>query len=213
MVKSVELWLDGFWKVSSTPRAWTVPSCAANPADVDPSNKVFPFCFEFESVGVSVIFTMSWAVTTQLYSNVIQIHDLVQARLGRDIELEDLLAQADTTVIDVASKLEASSQNTQLFTAEKGRTIQDIQSEGTRMARSVCQSMEYYHRIEMGTYGSQATTYTSWAARQYFRLHPGHDRELSWLQNIHKMEGPGIHWGRRMMAFADVVEPLGSLLR
>ncbi|KAI9742973.1 MAG: hypothetical protein M1818_003268 [Claussenomyces sp. TS43310] len=211
MVKSVESWHDEFWKASPTPRSWSVPSCAANPADVDPSNKIFPFSFEFESLSVAVPVVMCWSVIAQLYSNVIQIHDLVQARLGCYIELEALLAQANNIVVDATSTSEASSQNTPLFTADKGRLIQEIHSEGTRMARYVCQSMEYHHRIEMGTYGGHATTYPSWSARQYFRLHPGHEREWSWLQNMHKMEGPGTRWGLSTMAFADIIEPLGGL--
>ncbi|KAL7623747.1 hypothetical protein AAE478_005300 [Parahypoxylon ruwenzoriense] len=211
MIKSIEFWHDEFWKASPTPRAWSVPSCAANPANVDLSNRIFSFCFEFESLNVAVPVVMCWSVAAQLYSNVIQIHDLVQARLGRHITLKYLLAQGDTTVVDAASLLEASSQNTPLFTADKDCSIQDIQAKGTRMARHICQSLEYFHRIEMGTYGSHATTYPSWSARQYFRLHPGHEREMLWLKNTHKMHGPGTRWGLSMMTFANIVEPLGGL--
>lgn len=204
MVGSVEFWRDEFWKASPSPRAWLVPSCAANPADLDPSNKTYPLCFEFESLSVAVSIVFCWSIATQLYSNVIQIHDLVQARLGRHIALEYLLTQTDNTT---------ESQNTLLFTVDKGRSIQDIQSEGAKMARYVCQSLEYFHRIEMGTYGGHATTYPTWSARQYFRLHPGHERERSWLQNIHKMEGPGTRWGLSLMIFADIAQPLGGLSR
>ncbi|KAK0112808.1 hypothetical protein ONS95_014537 [Cadophora gregata] len=203
-VKSIKSWYDNFWKNSPTPRSWLVPSCASNLADVDPTNKVFSSCFEFESLSVAATVVMCWSVAAQLYSNVIQIHSLVQARLDRHIALEDLLAQVDTTVVDASSRLEASSQNT---------LLREIQSEGTKMARNICQSMEYYHRIEMGTYGSHGITYPSWSARQYFRLHPGHEQEWSWLQNMHKMEGPGTRWGLSTMAFADIVEPLGGWSR
>ncbi|KAI0012625.1 hypothetical protein F4779DRAFT_567382 [Xylariaceae sp. FL0662B] len=213
MVKSIELWQDAFWKTSPTPRAWLVPSRAVNPADVDPSNRIFPFYFEFESPSVAIPVVMCWSVVAQLYSNLIQIHDLVRARLGSHITLEHLISQADTGVLDVASLLAASDRKTLLPTADKGRLIQHIQSEGTKMTRQICQSLEYFRRIEMGTYGGHATTYPSWSARQYFRLHPGHEREWSWLQNIHKMEGPGTRWGLTMMTFADIAEPLGGLSR
>lgn len=214
MVRSVEFWYDEFWKVSpNRPRFWTVQSSAANPADVDPSNKIFPLCFKFESLSVAVPVVMCWSVLAQLYSNVIQIHDLVQERLGRHIELECLLAQANATVVNAASSLEASGQNTLWSNTGNGRSIQDIRTEGTRMAHYICQSMEYFHRIEMGTYGGHSTTYPSWSARQYFRLHPGHERERCWLQNMHKMEGPGTRWGLAMMSFADINEPLGGLSR
>lgn len=210
MVKSIDLWYDEFWKVSPTPRFWTVQSCAANPADADYPDKLFPLCFKFESLSVAVPVVMCWSVLVQLYSNVIQIYDLVQARLGHHIELEYLLTQADITVVN---SLEASSQNTIFHVTEKDRSIQHIQNEGTRMAHYVCQSMEYFHRIEMGTYGGHSATYQSWSARQYFRLHPGHEREWSWLQNMHKMEGPDTRWGLAMMSFADIIEPLGGLSR
>lgn len=210
MVKSVESWHDRFSKASSTPRSWSVPSYATNPADVDPSNKVFPFFFEFESLSVAIPVVMCWAVSAQLYSNLIQIYELVETRLGHHIDLEYLLAQADATSVSVENPLEASTQKSILFNAGESGSIQYFHNEGTRMARYVCQSLGYFHRIEMGTYGGHATTYPSWSARQYFRLHPGHEREWSWLQNMHKMEGSGTRWGLSMMTFADIVEPLSG---
>lgn len=210
MVKSFDLWLDECWKATTALRVWPVPSRVANPADVDPSNSTFPFCFEFESLVVAVPVIMCWGTAAQLYSNVIQIHDLVEARLDRRITLQYLLSQADTTVVDAAGTSEASSQNTPLPTADKVRSIQDIRDEGTKMARNVCRSLEYLHRIEMGTYGGHATTYPAWSARQYFRLHPGHEREASWLQSMHKMEGPGTRWGLALMTFTDIDEPLAG---
>ncbi|KAK6950719.1 hypothetical protein Daesc_007244 [Daldinia eschscholtzii] len=210
MVDAVESWHDEFWKASPTPRSWSVPSQATNPTDVDPSNKIFPFCFEFESLGVAVPVVMCWSVCAQLYSTVIQIHNLVQARLGRHIDLQTLLDQADASPVNLGSP---SSQNNLLPGPSSTRSIQDIQSEGARMARFVCQSMEYFHRIEMGTYGGHATTYPSWSARQYFRLHPGHEREWLWIQNMHMMEGPNTRWGLSLMTFADIAEPLGGWSR
>ncbi|KAI2627719.1 hypothetical protein GGR54DRAFT_429189 [Hypoxylon sp. NC1633] len=199
MVKHVESWHDRFWKASRAPRAWSVPSSAVNPADVNLSDKIFPFCFEFESVSVAVPVVMCWSVAAQLYSNVIQIHNLVQARLGSRMILDHLLAQPDANDIGSANVPGSSGQ---------GRSIQDIQSEGTKMARDVCQSLEYFHRVEMGTYGGHATTYPCWSVRQYFRLHPGHERERAWIQNMHKMEGPNTRWGLSMMTFPDIANSL-----
>ncbi|KAI1106700.1 hypothetical protein F4804DRAFT_8403 [Jackrogersella minutella] len=206
MINSIEFWHDEFWKASLIPRAWLVPSCASNPADVDPSDRIFPLCFEFESLDVAVAVAMCWSVTAHLHSNVIQIYDLVEARLDRHITLNYLMAQAEAPVVDATSLLEASSQNSRSYAAHKDRSIQDVQSEGTRMARQVCQSLEYFHRIEMGTYGGHATTYPCWSARQYFRLHSGHEREMLWLQSLHDMKGPGTRWGLSMMTFADVIK-------
>lgn len=212
VVNSVESWLAEFWKASPKPLAWSIPSSASNPADVDPSSKIFPFCYEFESPSVAVTLVTSWAVIAQLYSNVIQVHSLVQTKLGHHIELESLLtrANAETPLAEMASSSEASTQGILSSTAGRGRSIQDIRNEGTRMARYVCQSKEYFQRTEMGTLGSHATTYPIWSARQYFQLHPGHERECLWLQNIHNMSGPGTRWGLSMMTFADIAEPLGG---
>ncbi|KAI0469620.1 hypothetical protein F4859DRAFT_487242 [Xylaria cf. heliscus] len=209
MVKSVEFWHDEFCETSPTPRYWSVPSSAANPADVHLTTKVFPSSFEFESLNVAVPIVMCWAIAAQLYSNVIQIHGLVEARLGHQISLRDMLAQADAPLLDMTNDPFAVPDLP--FAAAKDRSIEDITSEGTRMARWVCQSLEYFHRTEMGTYGGHSTTYPCWSARQYFRLHPGHKREWSWLENMHKMKSTGTRWGLSMMTFADIDEPLGGL--
>ncbi|KAH8700975.1 hypothetical protein BGW36DRAFT_425775 [Talaromyces proteolyticus] len=210
ILQAIRSWNDDFWNVSPTPRFWLVPSRVTNPADVDSSNKIFPFCFEFSSINVAVAIVMSWSVVTQLYSNIIQIYDLVQARLGRSVELDDTLAHADPFSVDIPTMLGPPGGKTEGSTTDKGRSIQEIQEEGTRMVRYVCQSLEYHHRIEMGTYGGHATTYACWSARQYFRLHSGHERERLWLQNIHKTKGPGTQWGLSMMTFVDIADPLGS---
>ena len=208
IVESIKSWHEEFRKTSPTPQSWSVPSTASNPADIDSSNKIFPFCFEFESLNVAIPILMCWGVTAQLNSNVIQIHDLVQTRLGHHIELHDLLSQATTTTPPDSTSTSSPSSNQN--PPNQQYSIQEIKKEGTTMARYVCQSLEYFHRTEMGTFGGQATTYACWSARQYFRLHPGHEREWSWLQNIHNMKGPGTRWGLSMMRFIDLDGPLGS---
>jgi hypothetical protein len=209
MLKTFEKWHHDFWKASPTPRAWSVPSHAVNPADVGPSNRTFPFCFEFESLNVSVLVALCWGISVHLLSNIIQIYELVQRRSSHLVELEDLLPETSTAVVDEAKQ--CPSQTFPTFGEHKGRLLHQMKSEGTKLARYICQSMEYHHRIDTGTYGGHAVTYSSWSARQYFRLHPGHEREWSWLQNMHKMEGPGTRWGLSNMLFEDIPEPLGGL--
>ncbi|KAI0157868.1 hypothetical protein GGR52DRAFT_586651 [Hypoxylon sp. FL1284] len=203
--KTLKTWLDGFWRSWPRPRAWLIPSLASNPADIDSTNKVFPLCYEFESHLSGVPLFMSWGLITQLYSHVIQIHDLVQERLGRSITLQYLLAQADAARAD---SVETSSQNAQSLITDEHRSIRDIHDEGAGIARQLCQALEYFHRIDMGTYGGQSITFPAWIARQFFRLHPGHEREASWLENMHNMKGQSTRWGLSMMTFADVAEPL-----
>lgn len=209
--KHFELWDDNFWKSSPTPRAWLVPSCATNPADVDLSNRIFPVCFEFESLNVSVLVTLCWGIRLHLHSNIIQIYELLQAKLGHPIELEVLLFETTTTRANDTEQY--SDRKSSSTNARNGRLLHQVKSEATKLVRYVCQSMEYHHRVDMGTYGAHAVTYSSWSARQYFRLHRGHEREWSWLQNMHKMEGPGTRWGVTMMIFKDIPESLVGISR
>lgn len=198
MVRTIETWLDNFLKESQTPRFWQIPSCVDSPADMGHSDKVFPWCFDFEGLGVANPVIMCWAVIAQLFSNVIQIHDLATVRLGCQIDLDALLARADIAV----------TISPQTFSTRTSWSIDEVNRDGSNMARYVCQSLEYFHRVDMGTFGSHATTYLRWSARQYFRLHPGYERERAWIENIDKMQGPGTRWGLTMMEFPDIVEPL-----
>lgn len=205
MAKSLRIWHDEFLEASPTPQYWLAPSRVASPANTDNAERLFPLCFEFQSLDSAVPIVMCWAVLAQLYSHVIQICDLVQSRLDRHIDVEGLLSRGETTAA-------SSEQTSEPSAIDIDHPAIDAQIEGGKMARSVCQSLEYFHRVEMGTYGSHATTYPCWSSRQYFRLHPGYKRELSWVQNVHQMEGDGLRWGLSMMTFADIHEPLrGSL--
>lgn len=195
-VRTLDMWINEFISTFPNNRYWPVQSIARNVAD-NGQHRVFPTCFEFQTISIAAPIVQTWAALAQLYSNIIQIHDLVQARLGQPISLEEL----QTTP---GAMIELEGENL---------SIAEIQAEGTRMLRNVCQSMEYFHRMEMGTYGNHAITYPAWSARQYARLHPGHERELTWLQNMHKMEGSGTRWGMSKMTFADIAEPIGGWSR
>lgn len=201
MAKSLRIWHDEFCEASPTPQYWLIPSQVASPANTDNAERLFPLCFEFQSLDAAVPIVMCWAVLAQLYSHVIQICDLVQLRLDRHIDAEDLLSRREITA---ASPGLTSEQRA----VDNDQPAIDIHKEGGKMARSVCQSLEYFHWVEMGTYGSHATTYPCWSSRQYFRLHPGYEKELSWVQNVHQMKGDGMRWGLSMMTFADIPDPL-----
>ncbi|KAI1117883.1 hypothetical protein F5Y14DRAFT_327186 [Nemania sp. NC0429] len=199
-VKTIETWLDDFLQDPATSRFWWIPSNADNPADKGRSDIVFSSCLEFETLTIASPVAMCWAVITQLLSNVIQIHNLVTVRLDDHIELDTFLAQADVPGIDRPKSPSVST--------SAPRSIDTLKREGANMARYVCQSLEYFHRTEMGTFGSHVTTYPRWSARQYFRLHPGYERERAWIENISGMTGPDTHWGLTMMEFPDIVQPL-----
>ncbi|KAI1333938.1 hypothetical protein F5Y15DRAFT_430174 [Xylariaceae sp. FL0016] len=210
ILNSMELWHDGFRKQSSTSRAWAVPSYATNPTDQLYLDRVFPSRFEFESLSAAVSMTMCWSISAQLYSYVLQINDLLRRRLDQCIDLEHLLAHTDITVPGIMGTSKYQSLGSLSRAAHRDHLVQNLQEEGTRMSRHVCESLEYFQRPEMGTYGSHAVTYPRWSATQYFRLHPGHEREQAWLQNMHKMEGHGTRWGFSTMTFTDIKCPLGG---
>ncbi|KAI8634933.1 hypothetical protein F5Y19DRAFT_410923 [Xylariaceae sp. FL1651] len=199
MVQTIETWQERFLSGSETPRLWLIPSSAENPADMDYSDKVFPSCFEFEALAVATPVTMCWSVIAQLLSNVIQILELAAIKLGHCTELNALLEEPD----DATRKAAESP-----FAQNKPRSIDDLKRNGSSMARNVCQSLEYFHRTDMGTFGSHVTTYPRWSARQYFRLHTGYDREKAWIENVDKMKGTGTRWGLTMMEFPDIATPL-----
>ncbi|KAI1178868.1 hypothetical protein F4777DRAFT_38469 [Nemania sp. FL0916] len=196
--RTIETWIDKFLSDSTTPRFWQMPSRANSPADASLSDKVFPTYFEFEDITVGTPLTMCWAVIAQLLSNVLQIYDLVTRRLDHHIEFETFLAQAHVAGRDTLGPTSAS----------EPQSIEEIKRDGSNMARCVCQSLEYFYQIDMGTWGSHATTYPRWSARQYFRLHSGYERERAWVEDIVKMKAPGTRWGLTMMEFPDIAEPL-----
>lgn len=204
IANSLRLWHDEFCEASPTPQYWLVPSRVASPDGSDNAERLFPLCFEFLSLDAAVPIVMCWAVAAQLYSHVVQICDLVQSKLDSHIDVGYLLSPSDITAPSSGISLTPVA-------VDNDHPEIDAEREGAKMARSVCQSLEYFHRVEMGTYGSHATTYPCWSSRQYFRIHPGYERELSWVQNVHRLEGDGMRWGLSMMTFADIPEPLLGL--
>lgn len=210
VLQSLESWHDEFCQNMTTPPYWLVPSCAVSPASPSSSaEKVFPSCFKFQSLDVAVPVAMYWAVAAQLYSCIVQICGLVKLRLGHEMDLE-LVPLAAPTITVPTSPPEASNHSVSSVDKHDQHAPLDIQEEGAKMARFCCQSMEYFHQVEMGTYGGHATTYPCWSARQYFRLHPGYESELSWVMSMHRLEGPGMRWGLSMMTFADIPTALGA---
>lgn len=201
MANSLRLWHDGFCEASPTPQYWLVPSRVASPDSSEHVARLFPLCFEFQSLDTAVPIVMCWAVAAQLHSHIVQICDLVQSKLDCHINVEYLLSPYDHTATNSEPSITPSVMDTD-------HPEIDAEKEGANMARAVCQSLEYFHRVEMGTYGSHATTYPCWSARQYFRLHSGYERELAWVQDVHRLEGDGMRWGLSMMTFADIPETL-----
>ncbi|KAI0967914.1 hypothetical protein F4678DRAFT_482652 [Xylaria arbuscula] len=180
MVNTIEAWRHEFLRASPTdrPRYWLVPSAAKSPADIDDigvESRIFPSHFEFESLDVGAAIIIVDHHYHMAFDN-FRAQANYSNQSGLNISRVSLVAAATVN--------------------QKDLSINEVTSKGTDMAQYVCQSLEYFHRTEMGT------------ARQYFRLHPGHKHELKWLQSIQDMNGPDTHWGLSIMTFTDVAEPL-----
>jgi hypothetical protein len=91
-------------------------------------------------------------------------------------------------------KLEKSS------TGELSWSLLSIQREADRLARFLCQTLEYCFRYEMGTLGAQTTCHPQWALKNYFRQ-IGLQRELEWCKNITYMHGNSLRSGLTLMLF------------
>ena len=80
--------------------------------------------------------------------------------------------------------------------------MSSVKEEADKLARCICQSIEYCHKIENGTIGPHMTTYAQWVLKSYFRrFHQ--ERELAWCLNIKNMRGPGFRHGIELMGFQD----------
>jgi hypothetical protein len=75
-----------------------------------------------------------------------------------------------------------------------------IQSDSQKIARLLCQSIEFCYRSENGTFGPQITCYSQATLLKYF-AHRGLERELEWCRNIPNMKCPGASFAIDLMQF------------
>ena len=105
--------------------------------------------------------------------------------------------------------LEAAIRLTQLqdapnWVADTNLCAGSLQMDADKLARVLCQSLEYCCNTENGTFGPQATCSTQWTLLNYFRRR-GLVRELHWCENIKNMKGPSLRCGIDLMAFGSAV--------
>lgn len=208
-IRKVDDWFDEWRSKSSGPLYWPVPSVVTSPADPSPYQKTFPFAVEFPSVGIMAITVQVWTLKTIIYSDILQLYDHVTQQCSHLLSLGAILHRNVSSRQEAASTLASLRDGTSEQPHMDSLTIENIHEEGTKMARLVCQSMEYAHRVEMGTLGVQCTTFPRWAVRHYFRFHAGHERELLWANEIHKNTGPGTRWDYDMMVLTPLKGPIG----
>jgi len=76
----------------------------------------------------------------------------------------------------------------------------NIQANSEKIARLLCQSIEFCYRSENGTFGPQITCYSQATLLRYF-AHRGLERELEWCRNIPNMKCPGASFEIDLMQF------------
>lgn len=169
--------------------SWTIPSRLHNPSDDKFANKLFPFALEYKCLNDAMLLMFSSAVMLQLLSAAI--------RTGEANETPANSVWGYQTHQDFDTN---STYPTFLNAERRPWCLPAIKAEADRLARYLCQSMEYCCRCEMGTVGAQATCHSQYALGHYFRR-VGLARELDWCKNIKNMDGPGLRRGIDMMLF------------
>jgi hypothetical protein len=180
VLQRILIWEEGLRKPMDTPLYWATSSSLSHPAESPTSEKLFPLVLEFRSLNVAILVIFTRSVTLQIYSDVLSIHSLIESN---------------------SSHAQRSPQSTHSPSKDKSF----YKTEADRLARFICQSFEYFHRVDMAMLGPQGTTFSKWLVKKYFRENLGHERELTWCLEFKNMKGPGFRCDVEMMAFTDGV--------
>jgi hypothetical protein len=182
-IQRLHEWQERLRRASNKPLYWAVPTKLSHPDDLAGDiAKTFPLVLEFQSLKICVLLIFSWAVELQIYCSLIRVSHL----LPNPQETE---SSGTTRTHDVRSDI----------------------AEADKLARLICQSLEYCHRIDMGMLAPQGTTYPTWVVKRYLKYHPGHERELRWCENFKSFKGPGSRCEVVMMIFSDSAGVLGDV--
>jgi len=195
--KRLDAWQQFCQLSSPTPLYWAIPSTLHNPSDDLFPSKLYPFALEFQTLAIAVISILGAGVILQILGTIIRLD-------AKTCYQEDLLSTHDLgepQILGLHTGQEMFLDSFELSTRSYN-SVPLLKKEADRLARFICQSIEYCHRLEMGTFGAQVTCHSQWSARRYFRQ-TQQNRELSWCQNIKNMRGPGSRCGIDMMIFGD----------
>ena len=170
------------------PLYWTMPSGVDNPADEPYNSKLFPFALQFDSLETASHVVLCWAIILQVLCNMIVLH-------------QHFFGDSTLPLAFDESNIEDPPGMEPLLNL-RFPTMSSVKEEADKLARCICQSIEYCHKIEGGIIGPQMTTYAQWVLKSYFRrFHQ--ERELAWCLNIKNMRGPGFRHGIELMGFQD----------
>lgn len=168
------------------PLYWAEPSSMNNAADDPYGSKLFPFALHFESFETATQMILWWGMSLQILGNMLDLYRHSHASSTLSLTFDH-------------SRFE-NLMETEPFSNPRFLTVSSVKEEADKLARYLCQSVEYCYKIENGTIGPQMTTYAQWGLKSYFRKFH-HERELSWCLNIKNMKGPGFHNGVELMGF------------
>ena len=199
----LQAWFDWSREIQGRPTYWAVPASLSNPADEGHPGRLFPFSLEFEDLDAAVICVMTWTAQVHLYCNMVQTFSFLQERAENALAFEDVVGEAEGSWFP-SHGLELSIEDGKLRDGCARMSLPSITAEADKLARYICQSVEYCFRLDMGTFGPQSITYAVWTVTQYFRQRPGCAREFSWVRNIYNMKGAPGYWtgfGNVMMKF------------
>jgi len=157
------------------------PAQLTNPADDSYEGPLFPFALNFRSIRIGTYFVLSWGLQLQICATLLNAPEEMLQHV-RDI--------TPWAVTSSSAEIDGSPPTLRRV----------LKAEADRIARLLCQTVEYCHRPEMGIFGPQTMLYTQWMMRSYFRqVEAG--RELQWCLNIPNMRGAPTRCSIRTMSF------------
>ncbi len=137
------------------PLYWSKPSGVDNPADEPYNSKLSPFTLQFDSLETASHVVLWWAIILQVLCSMIDIHEHF---FGDSI----LSSTFDRSYFGEFTGPEP-------LLNSRFPTMSSVKEEAEKLARCICQSIEYCHKTENGTIGPHMTTYAQWVLKSYFR--------------------------------------------
>jgi hypothetical protein len=191
VMSNIYTWQAELRQSSGTSIYRMIPSKLVNPVDDGFAVKLFPFAIYFRSLQVASYFAVSWAILLQAHASLLRLSDHFGQGYQTQASITDLLLRCGSPGEETARRLGAD-----ISMLPSG----SIKEEGDKLARYLCQSIEYCHMMEMGTFGPQTMCYSRWIMRSYYQQ-VGAERELQWCRNVENMHGTATRCGIKMMVF------------
>ncbi|PVI04587.1 hypothetical protein DM02DRAFT_585902 [Periconia macrospinosa] len=175
ILRDIYSWQAILYTNTAIPAYTVKPSGVHNISDEAYDSKLFPLSLDFSSFSSAILLISSWAMQLQILIHIQRISEVCE----------------EATVVPTQFQYLHGS-------------FGNFRREGTKLAHLLCQSIEYSHRIEVGTFGFQILVYPGWVVRQFYEF-AGMERELRWCQYVNDMSGTGIRAGMQLMKFRGTI--------